>query len=85
MFADAHISSLGYLWRNHCSRVGNIRICMWKKPIVSVTYENESLSIKNSLPYIMICVTFLLRGPLADLWPFYGLYWTASGPCDVRI
>jgi len=25
---------------------------MEKKPIVSVTYENERISIKNSLPYI---------------------------------
>ena len=25
---------------------------MGKKPIVSVTYENERISIKNSLPYI---------------------------------
>ena len=30
----------------------NIRICMGKKPIVSVTYENERISIKNSLPYL---------------------------------
>ena len=25
---------------------------MGKKPIVSVTYENERISIKNSLPYL---------------------------------
>ena len=31
--------------------IENIRICMGKKPIVSVTYENEMISIKNSLPY----------------------------------
>ena len=31
--------------------IQNIRICMGKKPIVSVTYENERISIKNSLPY----------------------------------
>ena len=30
----------------------NIRICMGKKPIVSVTYENERISIKNSLPHL---------------------------------
>ena len=41
---------------------------MGKKPIVSVTYENERISIKNSLPYLK-CV---LCGPRADLWPFYG-------------
>ena len=32
---------------------------MGKKPIVSVTYENERISIKNSLPYLK-CV--LRRG-----------------------
>ena len=31
--------------------VQNIRICMGKKPIVSVTCENERISIKNSLPW----------------------------------
>ena len=51
----------------------NIRICVGQKPIVSVTYENERISIKNSLPYKM-CVTSLLCGPWADLWPSDGLY-----------
>ena len=32
--------------------IQNIRICMGKKPIVSVTYENERISIKISLPYL---------------------------------
>ena len=32
--------------------IRNVRICMGKKPIVSVTYENERISIKNSLPYL---------------------------------
>ena len=32
--------------------IQNIRICMGEKPIVSVTYENERISIKNSLPYL---------------------------------
>ena len=33
--------------------IQNIRIHgMGKKPIVSVTYENERISIKNSLPYL---------------------------------
>ena len=32
--------------------IQNIRICMGKKPTVSVTYENERISIKNSLPYL---------------------------------
>ena len=32
--------------------IRNIKICMGKKPIVSVTYKNERISIKNSLPYL---------------------------------
>ena len=46
--------------------IGNIRICMGKKPIVSVTYENERISIKNSLPYLK-CVLHLscvVHGPI---------------------
>ena len=38
---------------------------MGKKPIVSVTYENERISVKNCLPYLKC-------GPRADLRPFYG-------------
>ena len=34
------------------ANIQNIRICMGKKPIVSVTDENERISIKNSLPYL---------------------------------
>ena len=53
--------------------IQNIRICMGKKPIVSLTYENERISIKNSLPYLkcvlrVSCVVHVR----ADLWPFYG-------------
>ena len=39
---------------------------MGKKPIVSVTYENERISIKNSSPYVK-CVLRLSRvvhGPI---------------------
>ena len=46
--------------------IQNIRICMGKKPIVSVTYENERISIKNSLPYLK-CVLRLycvVHGPI---------------------
>ena len=43
---------------------------MGKKPTVSVTYENERISIKNSLPYIK-CV---LRLSWVVQAPFYGLY-----------
>ena len=46
---------------------------MGKKPIVSVTYENERVSIKNSLPYLK-CVLRLLCGSRADLRPFMVFY-----------
>ena len=54
--------------------IRNIRICMGKKHIVSVTYENKRMSIKKKLTVQKMCVTSLLCGPSADLRPFYGLY-----------
>ena len=47
---------------------------MGKKPIVSVTDENERISInEKQLTLLKMCVTSLLCGPrAADLWPFYG-------------
>ena len=45
---------------------------MGKKPIVSVTYENERISIKKQFNLLKMCVTSLLCGPRANLWPFYG-------------
>ena len=47
---------------------------MGKKPIVSVTYENERISIKNSLPYLK-CVLRLsceVHGPIYGR--FMGFY-----------
>ena len=41
---------------------------MGKKPIVSVTYENERISVKNSLPYLK-CV---LRLSCVVLGQIYG-------------
>ena len=41
---------------------------MGKKPIVSVTYENERISKKKQLTLNKMCVTSLLCGPWADLW-----------------
>ena len=32
--------------------IRNTRICLGKKPIGSVTFENERISIKNSLTYL---------------------------------
>ena len=45
---------------------------MGKKPIVSVTYENERIFKKKQLTLLIMCVTSLLYGPRAYLWPFYG-------------
>ena len=47
---------------------------MGKKPIVSVTYENERISIKNSLPYLK-CVfrlSCVAHGPIYGR--FMGFY-----------
>ena len=39
---------------------------MGKKPIVSITYENERISIKNSLPYIkcVLCLSCVVHEPI---------------------
>ena len=39
---------------------------MGKKPIVSVTYENERISIKNSLPYLkgVLHLSCVVHGPI---------------------
>ena len=46
--------------------IKNISIWMAKKPIVSVTYENESISIKNRLPYIkcVLRLSCVVHGPI---------------------
>ena len=50
--------------------IQNIEICMGKKTIVSVTYENERISIKNSLPYLkcVLRVSFVVHGAIYDLF-----------------
>ena len=50
--------------------IRNIKICMGKKPIVSVTYENERISIKNSLP----CLKCMLRLSCVVHGPIYGRF-----------
>ena len=52
----------------HSKHSGNITICMGKKLIVSVTYENERIWIKNTLPYLK-CVLRLcvIYGPIYGL------------------
>ena len=41
---------------------------MEKKPFVSVTYENERISIKNNLPYIkcVLRLSCVVHGPIYD-------------------
>ena len=58
--------------------IQNIRICMGKKPIVSLTYENERISTKNSLPYSK-CVLRLSCGVHGQIygrfmWAIFSLY-----------
>ena len=48
---------------------------MGKKPIVSVTYENDRISIKNSLPYLK-CV---LRLSCVVHGPIYGRFMGSDG------
>ena len=47
---------------------------MGKKPIVSVTYENERISIKNSLPYskCVLRLSCVVHGPIFGR--FMGFY-----------
>ena len=47
---------------------------MGKKPIVSVTYENERISIINSLPYLkcVLRLSCVVHGPIYNL--FMGFY-----------
>ena len=47
---------------------------MGKKPIVSVTHENERISIKNSLPYLecVLRLSCVVHGPIyARFMGFY--------------
>ena len=47
---------------------------MGKKPIVSLTYENERISIKNNLPYLkcVLRLSSVVHGPTYG--PFMGFY-----------
>ena len=54
--------------------IQNTRICMGKKPIVSVTYENERILLKNSLPYLkcVLRLSCVVHGPIYGR--FVGFY-----------
>ena len=55
--------------------IQNIRICMGKKPIVSITDENERISIKNNLPYLkcVLRLSSVVHGPIhGRFMGFYG-------------
>ena len=47
---------------------------MGKKPIVSVTYENERISIKNNLPYLKCVLRLSCVGHGPIYGPFMGFY-----------
>ena len=47
--------------------IQNITICMGKKPIVSLIYENDRISIKkNTLPYLkcVLLLSCVVHGPI---------------------
>ena len=54
--------------------IRKIRICLGKKLIVSVTYENERILIKNSLPYLkcVLRLSCVVHGPIYGR--FMGFY-----------
>ena len=62
--------SLKYEHRRASALLRNIQDLYGKKPIVSVTYENERITIKHSLPYLK-CV---LRLSCAAHRPIYGRF-----------
>ena len=47
-------------------RIGEKSALLGKKPIVSVTYENERISVQNSLPYIkcVLRLSCVVHGPI---------------------
>ena len=57
--------SIGEFW-DSVRNIRNIRICMGKKPIVTVTYKNQRISMKNSLPYIkgVLRLSRVVHGPI---------------------
>ena len=68
--AQARNISIGEHRRCCVTLISKYKDLYGKEPTVSVTYENERISIKNSLPYIK-CV---LRLSWVVHAPFYGLY-----------
>ena len=63
--AQARNMSIGE--HHHCCVTFEIWGFVWeKKPIVSVTYENERISIKNSLPYLkcVLRLSCVVHGPI---------------------
>ena len=49
-----------------------MRIFMGKKPIVSVTYENERISIKKQVTLLKMCVS---SGPVCSMGRFMAVLW----------
>ena len=49
---------------------------MGKKPIVSVTYENERISIKNSLPYLkcVLRLSWVVHGSIYGRFMGFSLH-----------
>ena len=52
--------------------IQNIRICVGKKTYCFCNLRKWKDFNKKQLTLLKMCVTSLLCGPRADLWPFYG-------------
>ena len=62
---------------------------MGKKPIVSVTYENERISKRDSLPYMkrVLHLSCVVHGPIYGRFmgcTVNGLPWTTQERCNTR-
>ena len=55
---------------------------MGKKPIVSVTYENERISVKNSLPYLKCALRLscVVHGPIYGCFVGFYVYFELGLP-----
>ena len=83
IFLDSHTGSPSLKHEHQQASVllhniQNIRIFIEKKPIVSVTYENETISTRNSLPYLkcVLRLSCVVHGLIYGL--FVGFYVNCS-------
>ena len=65
--------------------IQNIRICVGKKPYRFCNLRQWNDFNKKQLTLLKMCVTSLLCGPRADLWPFYGFLCKRFSPIQILI